>query len=140
MLECADAASHSDPTMNMTMSIKKRHGEEESTSPECRSTSTPFLTTLAYCIHEQCLTNVSNPIRASLETYWYAQATGDPAVTPMWGYQESYDKINGTPMAKYDEEAMSMNMTMLVDKTSWQAQKQSMEQFEWQETLNSRYA
>jgi hypothetical protein len=58
----------------------------------------------------------------------------------MWGYQEAYDRVNGTPSAAYDAEAMELNGTMLINKDSWQAEKQSMEQFEWQETLNSRYA
>lgn len=140
MIDCAAEADHSTQprgeTHNMTM--KKRHGDMSEVTPECRSTSIPFLTTLAYCIHEKCFPDF-NPTRAKLETYWYAQSTGDKAVEPMWGYQETYDRINGTPSATYDSEAMLLNGTVLVDKSSWQAEKQSMEQFEWQETFNSRY-
>jgi hypothetical protein len=137
MIDCTadpgDMSAH-----NMTH-MMKRHGDMEEITPECRSTSVPFLTTLAYCIHEKCFPE-ANPTRAKLETYWYGQSTGDQAVAPMWGYQEAYDRVNGTPSAAYDAEAMELNGTMLINKDSWQAEKQSMEQFEWQETLNSRYA
>jgi hypothetical protein len=136
MIDCAAKADHSDGSHNMTM--MKRHGDMSEITPACRSTSIPFLTTLAYCIHEKCFPEFK-PTRANLETYWYAQSTGDEAVEPMWGYQETYDRINGTPTATYDSEAMTLNGTVLIDESSWQAEKQSMEQFEWQETFNSRY-
>jgi hypothetical protein len=138
MIDCSTTPAPDMSGHNMT-GMMKRHGDMPEITPECRSTSVPFLTTLAYCIHQKCFP-ASNPTRAKLETYWYAESTGDKAIPPMWGYQETYDKIKGTPMAEYDAEAMTINGTMLIKTEEWQAGKQSMERFEWQETLNSRYA
>lgn len=141
MIECNGTAAETDHSMNMTgmTGMKKRHGDHDmDVTPDCRATSAPFLTTLAYCIHDRCSPE-TQVTRARLEEYWYAQSTGDPMVVPMWGYQTAYDRVNGTPATTYDAEAMTLNTTMLVDKDSWQAEKQSMEQFEDQERLNSRY-
>lgn len=132
MLDCPTEPDHSGHDM------MKRHGHDMTVTPACRSTSVPFLTTLAYCIHERCFPD-PNPKRERLERYWYTASTGDEAVAPMWGWQESYDKVNTTPTATYDTEEMVLNTTMLIKVEEWQAEKQSMEAFEAQERLNSRY-
>lgn len=106
-------------------------------TPSCRASSAPFLTSLAYCIKDRCYPE-SNPTREKVEWYWYEEATGNPDVTPMWGWQEAYDKINGTPKASYDAKA-KMTETVLVKKDDWLAAKLKMEASEWQQVLYARY-
>lgn len=117
----------------------KRHGGTAPVTPACRSQSAPFLTTLAYCIRERCYPAFSPP-RARVEWYWYKYSTGNEAAVPMWGWQETVDRVHSTPNATYDPEEGMINGTVLISREEWQAEKQSMEAFEWQETLHSRYA
>jgi hypothetical protein len=107
-------------------------------TPSCLAISTPFLTTLAYCIENRCYPE-SNPTRAEVEDYWYAEATGDAEVVPMWGWQEAYDKINGTP-TEFFVSKMKITRTMLVDLDSWKAEKLLEDAKEWQQILYARYA
>lgn len=119
---------------------RKRHGHTSSVTPACRAVSVPFLTTLAYCINEKCYPEY-NPPKSKIEWYFAERATGDSdrKLEPMWSYGEALAAVNGTPTAMYSREEMVLNETMLVDRDEWLAEKESMEWFWWQETLNSRY-
>lgn len=106
-------------------------------TPSCLANSAPFLTTLAYCIKDRCYPE-TNPTRAKVEEYWYKESTGDEEVAPMWGWQEAYDKVNGTP-TEFFKAKMKIARTMLVDLDDWRAEKSKEDASEWQQILYARY-
>jgi hypothetical protein len=109
------------------------------TTPACRASSAPFLTTLAYCIKDYCFPEFDPP-RAKVEWYWYAEATGDGDVPPMWSWQETCDKINVQPKTVYVSKAKkTMSETMQVDQDDWLATKRKQDASEWQQVLYARY-
>lgn len=105
------------------------------TTPECRSTDTAFLTTLALCMKEQC--EAFNVEAWRLEKYWITKATGDAAVVPKWSWAEAVEAAQ-TPSRDLNTEEV-INGTMAVPVDAWNAEKRSLEEFERQETLHSRY-
>lgn len=118
------------------MSMKKRHSHESTITPECRAMSEPFLTSLAYCINSTCPHETKAWV---LEKYWLDEATGEPGVEPMWGYEQSLMHVNATPETTYDSHEM-MNQTQLLDKQSWEAQRDSLKSFADGEAIHARYA
>lgn len=155
MLECHDAdanAGHHDDGdhevdhdaanstsmdgMKMGMKLVRRHGHEMSTTPECRASNAPFMSTLAYCINQTC----KGVPTAKLEQYWTIEATGDPLVTSQWTYEQSLAMVMGKPQAAYDSMAMTLNETMLVSTEDWEVNTLSLNAFATQEESNSIYS
>jgi hypothetical protein len=139
MLDCdaSDAADHSHHSM------KKRHGHASSVTPECRSKSQPFLSTLAYCIDQRCFNDVSIspiPTKSRIEWYFSEESTGDKSVPPSMSYADALHSVRSAPIATYDPEDMSLNTTVLVDIDAWYEERISMETFRDRETQHARYA
>ncbi|EKG22154.1 Flavoprotein transmembrane component [Macrophomina phaseolina MS6] len=111
------------------------HGSS-STTPECRAGDTPFLTTLAWCINSTCTDFHVDAWR--LEKYWTEKATGDVDVLPKWTYAGALQQVQSPPATELDPEEI-LNSTAIVPPDSWQAEKNSMEYFEKQETWHARY-
>ncbi|KAH8588423.1 ferric reductase like transmembrane component-domain-containing protein [Bisporella sp. PMI_857] len=112
------------------------HGASMTTTPQCRASNLPFLTTLAWCIQTNC-----GPLNIELwrlEKYWREQVPGAKGVIPKWSYTESVQQISGTPSQLLNKKEV-MNVTVLVPTTSWQSQKNTLEHFAGQEMLHSRY-
>ena len=137
MLECPDADDdHSGHSM------MKRHGHASTVTPECRSTSAPFLSTLAYCIDQRCYHDSSVspvPTKSRIEWYFTAESTGDPAVAPQWSFAEALNTVRLAPNVTYDAEKMALNQTMLVDRQAWYEERISAETFRNRETQHSKY-
>jgi hypothetical protein len=70
------------------------------TSTSCWASNTPYLTGLAWCIHDKCAEyNVSN---SNLELCWEHRATvqqtaGVKTVTPKWSYSETLANVSPAP-------------------------------------------
>lgn len=118
------------------MAMKKRHSHESKITPECRAMSEPFLTSLAYCINSTCDAGIE---AWKLEKYFLVEATGEPGVAPMWGYEQSLMHVNGTPDSTYDSHAM-MNKTQLLASGDWEQQRGSLKSFADGEAIHARYA
>jgi hypothetical protein len=109
------------------------------TPPDCRANSTPWLTTLAYCINSTC-TDVAP---WELEKYWAEQCTGDASVQPKWTLAETLIEVekNGRPTRKLEmeEEMALLDFTALYDGEAWESYRGTLWHFEYAETLHSRY-
>lgn len=76
----------------------------------CRSSNFPFLSSIAWCIHLYCPSNV----RAStVEKFWETQITGDVKILPKWTYGETFANITTPPTEVADREELILNTTML---------------------------
>lgn len=132
--------SHDHGEMDMgdmgDMAMRKRHSHESKITPECRAMSEPFLTSLAYCINSTCTEDIEV---WKLEKYFLVEATGEPGVNPMWGYELSLMHVNGTPDTTYDSHAM-MKKTQLLASQDWEQQKGSLKSFADGEAIHARYA
>ena len=112
------------------------HGGSTATTPECRASNAPFLTTLAWCMKSTCAEFDIEAWR--LEKYWMDQAAGDKTLPLRWTYAESIQLVTGPPVQDFDKEVV-MNTTVAVPVASWEAQKYTLEHFAGQEILHARY-
>jgi hypothetical protein len=133
MLDCPDNDGDGDHHSGMMM---KRHGGMEAATPECRSQSLPFLTTLAYCLSTKCPESVH---ASTLEGFWEENATGDERVMAQWTYGQSIAKVNGTPTAMFDDDNM-LNETVLVDTAAWMKDMRTIDNFATNEARHALYA
>ncbi|KAF2791559.1 hypothetical protein K505DRAFT_419063 [Melanomma pulvis-pyrius CBS 109.77] len=89
------------------------------TPSACWAENTPYLATLAYCMHEKCA-EYNNTI-AELENFWETQATGQSnagqtGVPPKWSYSESLANVSASPPTTVlDAKDTSLNVTSLVN-------------------------
>ena len=113
-------------------------GGEVVTTPECRAQNDPFLTTLAWCMKTTCADFDVEVWR--LEKYWIEKASEeeDVSVLPKWAYGQALEQVMEPPSRTYDEIEI-MNTTVIVPHSSWDAERWTLEMFEAQETLHSRY-
>ena len=105
------------------------------TTPECRSSDSSFLATLAWCMNERCRAFDVEAWR--LEKYWVDQATGDPAIPPIWTYAQALEAAS-RPVNSFDLE-QTINGTMQLPFEVWDDQLRTLKEFEHQETLHSQY-
>ncbi|KAL3422965.1 ferric-chelate reductase [Phlyctema vagabunda] len=123
-------------THEMSSGDHMGHGGMAMTTPECRASDTPFLTTLAWCMNSTC---TDFGIEAwKLEKYWAEQSTGAIKTLPKWTYLEALMEVTEIPQQEVSEDG-TLNFTAAVSRESWSAERMSMVRFEEQETLHSRY-
>jgi hypothetical protein len=98
------------PNTSKSHSHDHRRPKEPTTPSSCFATDSSFLTTLAWCIRQNC----PNVEAWKIEKFWNHYAVSRkifpvPPV-PKWTYQESLQNINETP-------TQMMGMDTLLDKT-----------------------
>ncbi len=88
------------------------------TSSSCWAGNTPYLTSLAWCIHAQCAEfDVPN---SKLEWFWETEATGqstagEQLVPPKWSYAMALANVNPQPPTNHlAATATELNVTSLV--------------------------
>src|SRR4051812_22829854 len=95
------------------------------TRPECFAENEPYLTSMAYCIGQECA-----PFRLTslqLETFWATQATGDTKVPPKWGYAQTLAKVTEPPTDYLMSGMDSMlHRTMLANQSTMTLQKNTL--------------
>lgn len=64
------------------------------TSPECRASNFPYLSSLSWCIHTKCPPETP---ASKIELFWQTQITGDVKVVPKWSYGEVLANITEMP-------------------------------------------
>lgn len=92
------------------------------TSPQCRANDTPWLTTLAWCIHAHC--DQDNDKTSELEHFWETQATEDPMMktAPKWGYSLTLFHIAQPPNRTISDPKATLDFTALVDESTYLSQ------------------
>ena len=106
----------------------------------CRASNFPFLSSIAWCIHQFC----PDDVRAStIEHFWETQITGDVNILPQWSFEKVLANITEPPTMKPMEMNMGMemtlNMTMLTTYENWQATWITLYYFFRETTLESYY-
>jgi hypothetical protein len=96
------------------------------TSSTCWASNTPYLTSLAWCMHEKCSVELSIP-NSKLEAFWESDATGQKSagvktVKPKWSYAEALAGVKERPKIQLTKEDMHLNATALVAPNVYQAQ------------------
>ncbi|KAF2475226.1 ferric reductase transmembrane component 4 [Lindgomyces ingoldianus] len=138
---CAHSCQQSFKSTLLTCSSRKTgEGDHDSvkTTAKCRSTNTPWLTTLAYCMNSTCANYSVEPWQ--LEKFWTAKCTGDPKVHPKWTYGEALTKIEiGAKFPTVGAEKNKMlNSTAQVDRDTWEGYMETLGQIERSETIAAR--
>jgi hypothetical protein len=89
------------------------------TPTSCWAENTPYLTSLAWCMHEKC-TEYNNTV-AELEHFWETEATGQSnagqaGIPPKWSYSEALANVSASPPTTVlDPTATWLNTTSLVN-------------------------
>jgi hypothetical protein len=92
------------------------HGAGKPTSPACRASDEPYLTTVAWCFKTKCAPYGIPTSR--LEAVWELKVTGSPGVAAKWSYTEALLHVDAPPthqLAMGDK----LNVTSLAP-LSWQ--------------------
>ncbi|MCJ1423299.1 hypothetical protein MMC29_001181 [Sticta canariensis] len=90
------------------------------TSPQCRAGDSPWLATLAWCMHVMCAKY--NVPSSELEAFWEKQSTEDPTVVPKWGYTTTLFNIAKPPTRALSDADHALNSTALVNPAVYTAQ------------------
>jgi hypothetical protein len=105
------------------------------TSPACKASNEPYLTSIAYCMKQKC---ESAPVW-QLEQYWATMITGSPTVMPKWDYHTTLDHVGPAPTVQYMP-GVTVNSTMLVNEKSWTIQNHFAAVMDHNSVLLYRYA
>ncbi|KAJ9192847.1 hypothetical protein DTO164E3_7993 [Paecilomyces variotii] len=95
------------------------------TSSACWAENTPYLTSLAWCMHTKCSEyNVKN---SKLEYFWETESTGqsdagETGVPPKWSYTEALANITSPPTIQLTPEDTWLNDTSLVSPLVYEEQ------------------
>ncbi|KAL1860650.1 hypothetical protein VTK73DRAFT_7224 [Phialemonium thermophilum] len=83
-------------------------------SPRCRAGNTPWLTSMAWCVHTQCASH--DVLASDIEAFWAAQVTEDPSVPPKWDFGAALAQATKNPPTKVlAASAEWLNHTALVN-------------------------
>ncbi|KAK6499855.1 hypothetical protein TWF481_010212 [Arthrobotrys musiformis] len=111
------------------------------TTTECWAENTPYLSSLAWCMHMKCA-QFGVPT-SELEIFWENQATGQKdagAVTipPKWSYGEAL-ALNDAPTVQLSVSDMDLNTTAMIPEESWLAQYNVFSNLQRESTLENTY-
>lgn len=104
----------------------------------CRSSSFPYLSSIAWCIHLYC----PDDIRAStIEKFWQTQITGDVNILPEWTYGKTLANITEPPSMVADviDKELVLNTTMLTTEDNWKVTTDTLVYFFRETALESYY-
>lgn len=117
----------------------KRHSDALmfETSPECSTTDSVFLQSLAFCIYEHCQ---DVPV-SELEWWWEERVPGRerPQPRPEEAYSVLLREVLEAPPTGVADSAEILNGTTMVDKDTYQANYNGDFYFEGAETKHSTY-
>lgn len=108
------------------------------TRPACYAGSEPYLTSLAFCVKEECTS--SNLSILQLEKFWAAYTTGDPKVPTKWSYMESLMRVTKPPTEYLsNNQTTVLNYTMLANHSVMMLQKSTLYSVEYESVLEGQY-
>ena len=112
------------------------------TSTECWASNTPYLTTLAWCMHVKCAEfDIPN---SKLEYFWETQATGQSTVgvrtvPAKWSYAEALANVPSPPTNQLTTDDMWLNTTSLVPQETYLAQWNILTRVQGESTTENKY-
>jgi hypothetical protein len=113
------------------------------TSSACWASDTPYLTSLAWCMHEKCSVELNIP-NSKLEAFWESDATGQQSagvktVEPKWSYAEALAQVDGKPELQLAKSDMNLNATALVSPETYEAQYNVLYSIQREVTVENGY-
>ncbi|PGH08117.1 hypothetical protein AJ80_07911 [Polytolypa hystricis UAMH7299] len=112
-------------------------GGHVTTTPECRASDGPYLTTLAWCVSSNCAQFGIEDWR--LEKFWSVKATNNASVAAKWGFHHALMEVGENEPKEELATGEMLNKTVLVPHATWQSNRLTLEHFEVQEGLHARY-
>lgn len=103
------------------------------TSEDCYATNIPWLQTMAYCIQQNCNTNGYSPEKQA-KCFSTLAVAGASKPT----FQDSLPAT--APTVELSEDAMSLNVTSLVNKNTYYATHGTLKEFARSEYIHTRYS
>lgn len=130
MLDCSDMGGSHVGMMAM------------STSTECWASNTPYLTSLAWCMHIKCA-DFAVP-NSKLEAFWEQETTGQKSagvrtVPPKWSYAEALAQVTEPPKVQLSADDMELNETALVAEDVYLAQWNVLTRVQGETTTENGY-
>lgn len=125
-----DDMSHSHHGMVKRMDMEEPMGM---TSPECYSTDRVWLETFSYCIKSHC--DAEGVDALEQEQCWQKKAAGGLEVAAL-----DAALPNTAPTKELAEDAEWLNSTMLVNAAKWQADRNTIQEFEQVEGYHSLFS
>jgi hypothetical protein len=84
---------------------------------QCRSSNLPFLTSVAWCMHQYCRAHVTASRR---EKFWETSLTGIVDIPPKWSYGEVLANITEPPTMMMTSANDVLNTTMVTTADNFQ--------------------
>ncbi|OCL07257.1 hypothetical protein AOQ84DRAFT_377858 [Glonium stellatum] len=112
------------------------------TTSSCWATNTPYLTSLAWCMHTKCAK--FNILNSKLEYFWEQEATGQSTagvkiVPPKWSYAEALANVTTPPTKQLVANDTDLNTTSLVAPDVYQAQWNVLTSVQRETTIENSY-
>ncbi|KAI0472640.1 ferric reductase like transmembrane component-domain-containing protein [Xylariaceae sp. FL0804] len=151
---CAMACLRSISSLALSCSATDAAGQRVgmvafSTSSACWASNTPYLTTLAWCMHARCGADDDDgnvpPAASRLELFWETQATGQSSagvatVPAKWSYAETLARVVARPPAvQLTAEDTELNETSLVPPETYRMQWNVLTGVQREATLENTY-
>jgi hypothetical protein len=113
------------------------------TSSSCWASDTAYLTSLAWCMHDMCSTEL-NIANSKLEAFWESDATGQQSagvktVKPKWSYAEALAQVEGKPTVQLTRADKDLNATSLVSPDVYKAQYNVLYSIQREVTVENGY-
>jgi hypothetical protein len=124
-----------DDMEGMDMKLRKRMdmgSSEGTTSSTCRSSDRVWLETFAFCIHQNCATD--NVPESKMESSWQTLAADGDPVPKLTTFLST-----SPPTVEVEAEAVWLNDTRLVNKELYFANRQTLDEFAFQEEIHVRF-
>ena len=112
------------------------------TSSLCWASNTPYLTSLAWCMHTKCAEfNVPN---SKLESFWEQEATGQSTagvstVPAKWSFAEALANVPGPPLYQLTVDDLDLNTTSLVPSETYLMQWNVLTSVQRETTVENGY-
>ena len=112
------------------------------TSPSCWASNTPYLTSLAWCMHTKCAEfGVPN---SKLESFWEQEATGQSTagvktVPAKWSFAEALANVPRSPIKQLSVDDADLNTTSLVPPDMYRMQWNVLTSVQRETTVENGY-
>lgn len=108
------------------------------TRPSCYAGNDVYLTSLAYCVSQQCAREHLSTLQ--LETFWAKYATGGLTVPAKWSYTEALMKVTEPPTEYLVSKSTTvLNATLLANETVMTLQKNTLYSVQYEGMLEGQY-
>ena len=117
--------------LKLDCTVRQRPSHPIGSSTKCQSTNTPYLNSLAYCIHTKCASD--NVSLTATETCWSTVASDGDAVSSL------QDNLPSTPTTELAYDASSLSSISLVNNQFYEDFRKTIEGYVKQESAHALY-